>query len=59
MYIYTYICSTINDNSNMKTETLNEYFDNRITKMKSACLGLIIGTPALVIIITEILMKAL
>lgn len=38
---------------------LTAHFDNKIAKTKNAFLGLMIGTPALVIIITEILTKAL
>lgn len=54
MYIYTYIYSM-----ETRTETLNEYFDNRIAKIQSAMLGLAIGTPSIVIIVMEILMKTL
>lgn len=40
-------------------KTSDQYFDNKIAKIQSIYLGLIISTPAIVIIITEILMKAL
>lgn len=46
----------------MKTERypiITAHFDARIAKIQNAMLGFIIGTPALVIIITEILMKTL
>lgn len=38
---------------------LTAHFDNKIAKTQSAMLGLMIGTPALVIIVMEILNKAL
>lgn len=38
---------------------LTAHFDNKIAKTQSTMLGLMIGTPALVIIVMEILNKAL
>lgn len=40
-------------------KTSDQYFNDRIAKLTNNVLGFIIGTPALVIIITEILMKTI